>query len=83
MQALPLGRPAMPPLPFPLPKKMTQKAWRDKKEKLHKALWQASRALIRPNEPSAKRRKIEKKEQDAAEELIDRLAHIRFIERRS
>ena len=83
MQALPLGRPVTPPLPFPLPKKITQKALRDKVEKLQEALWQAERALEGPNRPSAKRRKIEKKEQDAAEELIDRLAHIRFIERTS
>ena len=69
----------MPPLPVPQPKKMTVKAWRDKREKLQEALWQAERALEGPNRPSAKRRKIEKKEQDAAEELIDRLAHIRWL----
>ena len=55
------------------------KAWRDKREKLQEALWQAERALEGPNRPSAKRRKPEKKEQDAAEELIDRLAHIRWL----
>ena len=75
--------PAMPPLPVPQPKKMTVKAWRDKREKLQEALWQAERALEGPNRPSAKRRKIEKKEQDAAEELIDRLAHIRWLDRTS
>ena len=75
--------PAMPPLPVPQPKKMTVKAWRDKREKLQEALWQAERALMGPNRPSAKRRKIEKKEQDAAEELIDRLAHIRWLDRTS
>ena len=79
MQALPLGRPVMPPLPFPLPKKMTQKAWRDKKEKLAAALWQASQELMRPNEPSAKRRKIVKKEEDAREELIDRMVELRRL----
>ena len=73
----------MPPLPVPQPKKMTVKAWRDKREKLQEALWQAERALEGPNRPSAKRRKIEKKEQDAAEELIDRLAHIRWLDRTS
>ena len=62
---------------------MTVKAWRDKREKLQEALWQAERALEGPNRPSAKRRKIEKKEQDAAEELIDRLAHIRWLDRTS
>ena len=73
----------MPPLPVPQPKKMTVKAWRDKREKLQEALWQAERALEGPNRPSAKRRKLEKKEQDAAEELIDRLAHIRWLDRTS
>ena len=68
---------------MPQPKKMTVKAWRDKREKLQEALWQAERALEGPNRPSAKRRKIEKKEQDAAEELIDRLAHIRWLHRTS
>ena len=68
---------------MPQPKKMTVKAWRDKREKLQEALWQAERALEGPNRPSAKRRKIEKKEQDAAEELIDRLAHIRWLDRTS
>ena len=69
----------MPPLPVPQPKKMTVKAWRDKREKLQEALWQAERALEGPNRPSAKRRKIEKKEQDAAEELIDRLRWLHHI----
>ena len=62
---------------------MTVKAWRDKREKLQEALWQAERALEGPNRPSAKRRKLEKKEQDAAKELIDRLAHIRWLDRTS
>ena len=70
--------PAMPPVPVPQPKKMTVK----EREKLQEALWQAERALEGPNRPSAKRRKIEK-EQDAAEELIDRLAHIRWLDRTS
>ena len=71
--------PAMPPLPVPQPKTMTVKALREKTAKMLEAKWQAERALMGPNRPSAKRRKIEKKEQDAAEELIDRLAHIRWL----
>ena len=71
----------MPPLPVPQPKTMTVKALREKTAKMLEAKWQAERALMGPNRPSTKRRKIEKKEQDAAEELIDRLAHIRWLDR--